>query len=254
MPAAHDKQRWMGRVGIRPGIGFFRGLSGDNVAHRHWAHQLSISLGGKLSVFSSGQRYEAEAVFIPANTPHQLLPGPVLSIYLDPTSRMATGLSHRFFSAVPIVTLLDVDRALLSPLLVDPCSMETLAACLQRWVPEGSVPEHDPRLAEVIALLESGIREQGDVSRQELADTAHLSESRFSHWFKEQTGMPLRSYRKWLRLIQGTEKALLGQKLAAAAQEASFSDQAHFSRTFYAAFGVSPADALSHLEMPAGRK
>lgn len=62
--------------------------------------------------------------------------------------------------------------------------------------------------------------------------------------------MPLRSYRKWLRLIFGMESALRGHNLTEAAHEARFADQAHFSRTFSLAFGVSPSEALAHMKMP----
>ena len=93
--------------------------------------------------------------------------------------------------------------------------------------------------------LQQGVYAGTAMNRAELARLAGLSETRFSHWFKEKTGMPLRSYRKWLRLVHGVEKVLSGNSLIDAAHAADFSDQAYFSRTFKSAFGVTPAVAFN---------
>jgi AraC-like DNA-binding protein len=59
--------------------------------------------------------------------------------------------------------------------------------------------------------------------------------------------MPVRSYRKWLRLVRGIEHVLAGDRLTDAAHGAGFSDQAHFTRTFVATFGINPSLALARL-------
>lgn len=64
--------------------------------------------------------------------------------------------------------------------------------------------------------------------------------------------MPLRSYRKWLNLVHGLEQALRGQNLTAAAHQAEFADQAHFSRTFMQMFGVRASDVLAQVRLISG--
>ena len=61
----------------------------------------------------------------------------------------------------------------------------------------------------------------------------------FPHWFTECTGLPLRSYRKWLKLLTGFELSR-EMSLTDAAIASGFSDQAHFCRSVTEAFGVSP--------------
>jgi len=78
------------------------------------------------------------------------------------------------------------------------------------------------------------------ISRAELAKKVRLSPSRFSHWFSESTGLPLRSYKKWLKLLTGFELSRQ-MSLTDAAIASGFSDQAHFCRSVTEAFGVSPA-------------
>ncbi len=105
------------------------------------------------------------------------------------------------------------------------------------------------KLRSVLQALESEMLTQKATRRSGLATLVGLSESRFSHWFREQTGMPLRSYRKWLRLIVGLEHVLKGLSLTGAAHAAQFADQAHFTRTFVEMFGVRPSDALPQVHL-----
>ncbi|MGB4343652.1 MAG: helix-turn-helix domain-containing protein [Moraxellaceae bacterium] len=250
MPDVFNRKVWKGEVLIRPGVGIFQGVAGDNAEHRHWAHQLSIGQGNDVDVTSKGRLHRAAAVFIPANTPHQLVPGPVLSIYLDPTSVIAKVLCRRFASDAPLIMLSDTDIEWLLPEREKPVSLDFVFDRLSELGAISDPLSADPRWRTVITAIEKGIRDHEEVGRDMLASLLSLSGSRFSHWFREQTGMPLRSYRKWLRLIYGMERALQGDSLTVAAHEARFADQAHFSRTFSDAFGVSPSDALAYLSPP----
>ena len=72
---------------------------------------------------------------------------------------------------------------------------------------------------------------------------ACLSESRFSHLFTKETGLPFRTYVLWRRLMQAVERRAAGATLTEAAHQAGFSDSAHFSRTFLRMFGI-PADSM----------
>ncbi|MDP2745420.1 MAG: helix-turn-helix domain-containing protein [Pseudomonas sp.] len=76
-----------------------------------------------------------------------------------------------------------------------------------------------------------------------------MSPTRFSHWFVEQTGLPLRSYRKWSRLVVALRFVSIGHNLTAAAYAAGFADAAHFSRSFRALFGLDPSSALGHVKL-----
>jgi len=87
------------------------------------------------------------------------------------------------------------------------------------------------------------------MGRYEMAALVHLSPSRFSHWFVEQTGLPLRSYAKWLRLTQALQHVAKGVRLTEAAHKAGFSDSAHFSWTFRTLLGIDPSFALAEVDL-----
>ena len=80
-----------------------------------------------------------------------------------------------------------------------------------------------------------------------MAADAALSPSRFAHAFRDQTGMAVRPYLRWLRLARALQAASHGQSLTDAAHEAGFADAAHFTRTMRRHFGVTPGSVLRSL-------
>ena len=91
------------------GMGAFKGRAGDNKPHRHWAHQVSIGIGigigGTARLAAGSQVHEASALFVQAGTAHQLLIGPALSCYLDPTSEVGVALLRRLAARDPMQAL-----------------------------------------------------------------------------------------------------------------------------------------------------
>ena len=125
---------------------------------------------------------------------------------------------------------------------------ECLARFFKALETENPRQQADPKLTLVLAELNKAVEDNATIDREQLARICHLSPSRFSHWFSQKTGMPLRSYRKWLRLIKALEAAVLTRSLSHAAVDAGFSDQSHFTRAVSEAFGVSPTDILKLLD------
>lgn len=241
---------WIGQAAILPGMGVFRGHAGDNHEHSHYAHQLSIGVNGDVALSSGSRRYGNAGLFIAAGTPHQLEPGQVISMYVDPTTNLARSLHGRFRNSAPIFGLPRTIIQALQDCFVDSCSIN---AGVNRFVSEfsSSAAPVDPRLEQVLqCLIPTPLTAQA--TRAELALLVGLSESRFSHWFREQTGMPLRSYRKWLRLIACMQQILGGNDYTSSAHAAGFSDQAHFTRTFKETFGLRPSGAFAQITASAG--
>lgn len=83
--------------------------------------------------------------------------------------------------------------------------------------------------------------EIGQLKSKILASQIHLSESRFLHLFKEQLFLPLRKYILWCRIQKALIQIMKGNNFTSSAHSAGFSDSAHFSRTFFEMFGVSPS-------------
>lgn len=240
---------WRGDVSLQPGIGVFIGQSGDNKEHRHWSHQISIALEGIIEMTANGQSYQSIALFVKAGTSHQLIASSVFSIYLDPTIVQAKTLISRLGEQTAICELPQDLVVLFRDSLMACNSLKAAIARFSTSLAPHTSAKVDPRLQKVLSLLMRDMSVSTFSSRKELAMLMELSETRFSHWFSEQTGMPLRSYRKWLRLVYALEQVLHGQTLTHAAYKGDFSDQAHFSRTCVQMFGVNPSIFLTHLTL-----
>jgi AraC-like DNA-binding protein len=78
-------------------------------------------------------------------------------------------------------------------------------------------------------------------SLEEVASLVNLSASRFRHLFVAQTGMPMRTYVLWRRLLHVWTLLMRGETLTGAAHAAGFADSAHLSRTARAMFGLPPS-------------
>jgi AraC-like DNA-binding protein len=88
----------------------------------------------------------------------------------------------------------------------------------------------------------------------EVAREAYLSPSRFRHLFVEQTGMGLRPYVLWRRLLKVWEVLMAGDSLSAAAHVAGFADSAHLTRTSRRMFGLPPSAIQIASALPAREK
>jgi AraC-like DNA-binding protein len=83
-----------------------------------------------------------------------------------------------------------------------------------------------------------------DLTLEFIARRVFLSESRISHLFKAEIGIPIQRYLLWYKLAQAAFNIGKGMSLTTAAEEAGFADSAHFSRSFRVMFGLTPSQIL----------
>ena len=232
---------WLGSVAIKPGMGAFHGESGDNKPHKHWAHQIVIGLDASVEVMSGETRCERRGLWIPAGVTHQLKLSRVLCIYIDPNLDVCNALLP-YIKNPSKRSIRALEEDFITECLSRFTGTENLLIALKAFERQyrGSKPSGPKsRLSDVLEALNAEASRGRSVSRAELAKMVCLSPSHFSHWFTECTGLPLRSYRKWLKLLTGFELSR-EMSLTDAAIASGFSDQAHFCRSVTEAFGVSP--------------
>ncbi|MBN2080353.1 MAG: helix-turn-helix transcriptional regulator [Spirochaetes bacterium] len=232
---------WKGDIVFSDNVAIFRGHVGHNRAHSHWASQITIALDGEVEFETASGLQSSEAVYFSSKTEHRIFSGFICSIYYDPLSdsflktfnKDAPGgwksLSHAELTQKlgPISASTNL-RTLLNSELLRPLDITSSS---------------DDRLHGVIQEIKAQHRDGRDIGRDSLAQIANLSPTRFSHWFVERTGIPLRSYKKWLKLRVAMDALLEGESPIDAALLAGFSDQAHMSRAFSDSFGLTYLDA-----------
>lgn len=129
--------------------------------------------------------------------------------------------------------------------------MERIRTGFDEWERLGTIPDRsideivfgqdlpprqlDPRIAKVAEAIAASPSSSASVSL--LARRAGLSESRLSHLFRAQLGIPIRSFRAWKRLRNAMALTASEPILLNAALDAGYSDEPHFSRSMRKYFG-----------------
>lgn len=204
-----------------------------SAAHAHLAHQWTCRTdGGLFTVWCDGQWQQLRQIFIPSLTPHQFAdePAAYLTLLIDAGSTPAFVTQLQLWLQNIVVTAPDGIDLL--------CLSQALQA-------RQSYP--DPRVREVCAL----IRQSADLSQLSadmLAQHVALSPGRLLHLFKAQTGLPLRKYLRWQKLLRVfralaapnpppfTELALL----------AGYYDAAHLANEIRQSFGLVLSDIVQN--------
>ncbi|WP_192804952.1 helix-turn-helix transcriptional regulator [Noviherbaspirillum aerium] len=231
---------WHGRALIvGPGI--------DSSPHAHFALQLTLGLDrpfrARLAPDQPWQETGA-AVFAP-NQAHQIDCGGAMLAHLFvemPLRQQTIGtVMPAQYQALPDFAAV---RSALEAARRSTINVEDAAQAAGQWlacaVPQALMPAaYDERIAAALAWIAANPGSEPDGAL--LARKVHLSESRFTHLFREQTGMTLSRYLLWMRLLAGVAAVARGDSLTTAAHQAGFADLAHMSRSFRNTFGVVPS-------------
>ena len=236
-----------------PGVCGFVGEGGGGAPiepHSHYAIQLAIGAPAGLRV-QFGRRGEWQScagALMPSRAVHSIdVSGCAMSavLFVEPETPEGKALATR----------LQDRMELLDPALVAPAAQRLESAwrieksydavkavgmqLLQQL--SGAAPRapSDPRVLAAIEFIRLHVDEP--VALAQVAQQARLSPERFRHLFVEQTGMPLRTYVLWRRLLHVWTLLMQGEALAAAAHAAGFADSAHLSRTARTMFGLPPS-------------
>lgn len=219
--------------------------------HAHHAIQWTFSVGGSFVFRIAGEVVGGPSVLIAPDVLHAFEPqGRTAMVFVEPESMigaaMLRDLAGSDFSHPDPARFADIAESL-SCIWGQPRPDDATLAGMGRGLlsrivgRELSAQTVDRRIARVLERLSSHPEARLDAS--EAAGIACLSESRFSHLFVEEVGLPFRTYLLWRRLMAAVDRIAAGTSLTDAAHDAGFADSAHFSRTFLRMFGV-PASLL----------
>lgn len=88
------------------------------------------------------------------------------------------------------------------------------------------------------------IRKSETTTLKEIADYINLSKYRFSHLFRQETGMSYREFVLQAKLVKSLQAIYNKQNLTHSSYSGGFADQAHFTRTYYKTFGILPSKSV----------
>lgn len=247
----NEESAWSGRLAFGPWWFLYSGPVGPTDAHAHHAFQIVVHGGSPVVADAIGHPLAGPVVVLDPDAPHAFRDHRthVLIVFIEPESVAGNRLRCDRVEH-PLATDTHPVTALVGSLRPDNWSRAEEA--VQRILDHlcGSVERstmywwRHPAIDGALARLPDLVDER-TVDVKQLADEMGLSVSRLTHVFSEEIGTPIRSYVRWLRLVNAAEHLASGASVTRAAHDAGFADGPHFTRTFRAMFGLAPTEAVS---------
>ncbi|MBU2604223.1 MAG: helix-turn-helix domain-containing protein [Actinobacteria bacterium] len=211
---------------------------------------LLLSLEGcDIEVKAAGGTHRAEGFLIAPGVHRQLdtRGQAVLSLHLDPVHPVYRAFAKNRTDC-PIIPIdysayRDLDSSLHAAYAGEICADKAgnlfadLVSISAEFLPGAEA--RDDRIAQMLSELNSMAPE--DIMFRDLVRQIGLSESRLSHLFSEDVGLPLRSFHLWKKIVYAIKMIARESNMTRVALDSGFSDSAHFSRTFRQTLGLSPS-------------
>ncbi len=219
----------------------------DSKMHSHFAMQLTVGLDQPFRARLSEEAPWTEtdsAIFVP-NQLHQIDGSGMLAhLFVDLPQHGGAG-AGALVAGYARLPEFDTVRTALQEACSGTLDLDGAADATKVWLDCALTTSltptaFDPRIAQTLAWIST--QENQAISGTELAARVHLSVSRFTHLFRQQTGLSLTRYLLWTRLLAAVDAVAHGANTTAAAHTAGFADLAHMSRTFRNTFGVMPSE------------
>ena len=212
--------------------------------HSHMAAHIIISMDGSMKLQCAGTEYLCRGVLLPSDIPHAVdtQGHPVLVFLYDCTTEAAKQIRETVFIPEEVCKEIAQQYADMENAADSYNGFEkAVLACL--GITGAASHVRDERIRTAMALIRTQFAEK--VTCQDVADAVHLSQSRFSHLFREQVGMTFAAYLIYQRILHVYTRMLRGKSITEAALEAGFSSSAHFADVNRRIFEIS-ASTITH--------
>ena len=224
---------------------FYAGLLGSPAMRTMGSLMIYVATRGKIRIAVGGGDWQVcEMAVVHPYQPHQLLSeAPLINLIKIEAETMQ-------LEALP--PLLATSGAVDAPEFVERVRDRHRALCGQGGVQDlatldfdqfffgQALPQRklDRRIEEVIERIKRDPTAASDA--ESCAEAVHLSFSRFLHLFKQEVGVPFRTFRTWKRARSVLRHVSNRTNLAYVALDTGYPDSAHFSRCIKKTYGLQP--------------
>lgn len=220
-----------------------KGSSLNMIKHRHHAIQIVFS---DEPLFVNGIDY-GTALIIQSNAEHYIYSSAsCISLLIDPQSLIGQYLSLK----LNYNDILDYDHRLEVDLLDfadDKINIEEFKSLINEF--KTSFFESnclDERIQDVIEKINSSNGLGHTIN--DLAEVCYLSSTRFTHLFRNEVGLSVMRYIKWIKLISAARYIIYNDvNIKNVAYKFEFADESHFSRSFKNTFGINIKKVLENM-------
>ena len=215
--------------------------------HRHLASHLILGLTGKLSCVVAGETFSAEGLALASDAEHTVYgdAGDLLLYLFDATGPVSRRLSAGLLAG-QLYAVLDGDTVRRLRDAWTSCGGQLSAAdmrLLSCCDLAGEAAGVDERIDAVLRFLERCETVPKNIMEQLCAQT-HLSQSRLSHLFSEQMGIPLNRYLVLDKMKKGYLHYQRTGSITKASVSAGFDSPSHFAAVCKRMFGLSFSELI----------
>lgn len=226
----------------------FIGDGVNAVCHSHCVIQAFLSFDAPLRVTVGNTDVIGKCVIVNKNAPHifSCRGKPTLSVLIKPDSRFAKELSSEIRGDYMVYDD-DIEpiqrKAAALGLASDKTAYTSFIADFAHYlgVKRNAMPQ-DARITELLELLRDC--DCYEHKTEYFAKAVSLSPDRLSHLFREQVGVPLKSYIIYHQLEKAFNALLNGSNATDAAMLAGFDSPSHFAATVKKQMGMSAKAAV----------
>lgn len=225
--------------------------------HKHWMLQMFLGCRGNLDINVAGEEISCKCIVVDMATRHEFKTGEKVhfTILIEPTTETARQIRMNFLGNKPYFILPDewadqLQRQMNGILKV--IDKDKLLGFIDQiykiFHTDKSLPDFDVRISELLKIFEACEFGQENYNLKYFSDKLSLSPSRLAHLFKEQTGIPLKSYMVLSKLLRAYAVLLKGGNITEAAMASGFDTPAHLARTNKDMTGMSASGILKDSE------
>ena len=215
--------------------------------HSHMATHIIISMDGNMKAQCAGAEYLCHGILVPSGISHAVdTQGNAVLVFLyDCTTEVAKQI--REVACIPEEICKEIVQLYADMESASDSYYGFEKAVLSRLRITGAATNvTDDRIQTAMEFIRAKSTEK--VTCRYVADAVHLSQSRFSHLFREQVGMTFVAYLIYQRIMYVYTQMLRDRSITEAVLEAGFSSSAHFADVNRRVFGISASTITQNLE------
>ncbi|HHY28699.1 MAG TPA: helix-turn-helix domain-containing protein [Desulfitobacterium dehalogenans] len=224
-------------------------------SHKHWLLQVLLSSKQELDIKVKGELIPCKALLVNMDTEHAFnTKGEVhFTMLIDPTTELGRAMRH-LLKEQPFYVLPQAETALIQQAFdkalvqKDPGSLLTFVQSMISYFDSHDRVSFDERIMNVLNLLDRCVDEDEYHQLKYFSKETHLSESRLAHLFKDETGIPLKSYLVLHKLQRAYESIFDSETITAAALKAGFDSPSHLAYTNKMMTGMSATNIIKDSE------
>lgn len=222
----------------------------EAIEHKHWAIQIFLSLDDELNIRISNADISGRGVIVNQNIVHSFSSEQLthISIIIDPTSNLSDKLKklinrneYYIFDNEAIKQAQQFAKLMLKD--NDITTYNNFVFHLNSLMDINEEEKlYDERIQEIIQYIKECNCNEHSISS--FSEKVSLSNSRLSHLFKEQVGVPLKCYIQYHQMQKAFLALLSGKNITEAAIDANFDSPSHFAAVTKRIMGMPASISL----------